>query len=69
MASSGLIRRSPFAFPAYFWMALCLLLLTPLGAMGHEAWVLTPEQMAYWDSRPKPEMFTGFNATNIFMYV
>ena len=64
-----LARRSFVSFPAYLWITLFLLLLTPLGAMGHESWILTPEEMVNWNSRPKPAIFTEFNAVNISMYV
>ncbi|MEX2650462.1 MAG: FAD-dependent oxidoreductase [Alphaproteobacteria bacterium] len=43
------------------------LLVAP--AWAHEVWVLTSEQVAAWDARPLPELFTGVTSVNIMLYV
>ncbi len=48
---------------------LPVLLLLSEGAMAHEAWFLTPEEMAAANARPKPEIFTTLNSTNISILV
>lgn len=47
---------SPHVIP--FLLSLLVPLLLSTGVMAHEAWVLTPEQVAQWSTRPKPEVFT-----------
>ena len=46
---------------------LLLAFLLPHGALAHEAWVLSPEQIAQWNAKPKPEIFTQLNGTNVLM--
>jgi len=50
-------------------VGLLFLLLAPLGAFAHEAWVLTPEEMAKFNAQPLPPIFTTLNAVNVSMYV
>ncbi len=54
-----------FVFP---FLPLLLALLLPEVGSAHETWVLTPAQMAEWDARPMPEIFTSVTATNITIY-
>ena len=49
------------------WSALLLIGLTARPVMAHEAWLLTPEQIAAWDARPKPLLFTRLTVTNAAM--
>src|SRR5436309_11112855 len=49
-------------------LAACLLLF-PVAALAHEAWVLTPQQVASRNAEPLPLIFTNLNATNVSMYV
>jgi uncharacterized membrane protein YphA (DoxX/SURF4 family) len=55
-----------------FFLLLCLLglllfSLQPEVSLAHEAWLLTPEEMAARNAQPKPELFTRFDATNLMM--
>ena len=34
---------------------------------AHEAWVLTPEQFKTWNAKPRPEIFTSLNSTNVIL--
>lgn len=58
---------SPHVIP--FLLSLLVPLLLSTGVMAHEAWVLTPEQVAQWSTRPKPEVFTRLNATSAAIYL
>ncbi|MEZ5864473.1 MAG: cyclic nucleotide-binding domain-containing protein [Geminicoccaceae bacterium] len=53
---------------AYCALAACglITLLAFHGvALGHEQWVLTPEQMAEMDARPLPDLFTAWSIGNV----
>ena len=55
-----------------FFLFLCLLglllfCLRPEASLAHEAWLLTPEQIAARNAQPKPELFTQFGVTNVTM--
>ncbi|MBI2882678.1 MAG: DoxX family protein [Candidatus Methylomirabilis oxyfera] len=52
-----------------FLLSLLIPLLLSPGVMAHEAWILTPEQVAQWSTRPKPEVFTQLNATSAAIYL
>lgn len=41
-----------------FALIVTLLIAASVPALAHENWVLTPAQVADWDSRPLPELFT-----------
>ncbi|CBE68373.1 MAG: hypothetical protein F9K13_02595 [Candidatus Methylomirabilis oxygeniifera] len=59
-------------FPAQLILSLIVvlsLLLWASGVMAHELWVLTPEQAVEWNARPKPEIFTQFNASSLSIYL
>jgi NADH dehydrogenase FAD-containing subunit/uncharacterized membrane protein YphA (DoxX/SURF4 family) len=43
------------------------LLLAPPSALAHEQWVLSAKEMAEWNAKPLPEIFTHPTATNISM--
>ena len=47
--------------------ALSLLVLSSEAALGHERWILTPEQIALLNSKPKPDLFTRLSADNATM--
>ncbi|MEW6683721.1 MAG: FAD-dependent oxidoreductase [Nitrospirota bacterium] len=47
---------------------VCFLLAIPVAATAHESWVLTPQEMAEWNAKPPPEIFTQLSATNIAMF-
>jgi hypothetical protein len=34
-------------------------------ALAHEHWILTHEQIVEWNSKPKPELFTKWSASNV----
>ena len=70
MASRSTSLKVLFVFLfSVFLITLFLPTLAPQEVIAHESWVLTPEEIADWNSRPKPEMFTSFNAINISMYL
>ncbi len=48
-------------------LGLLLFSLRPEASLAHEAWLLTPEQIAARNAQPKPELFTRFGATNLMM--
>jgi uncharacterized membrane protein YphA (DoxX/SURF4 family) len=48
-------------------LGLLLFALRPEFSLAHEAWLLTPEQIAARNAQPKPELFTRFGATNLMM--
>jgi len=54
------------AFPPLL-LASALVLALPGTGLAHEAWLLTPEHMADWNARPKPELFTHLTGTNAVM--
>jgi uncharacterized membrane protein YphA (DoxX/SURF4 family) len=45
--------------------ALLTFAVLPDLGLAHEAWVLTPEQIASWNARPRAEIFTRFTTTNL----
>ena len=57
-------RRGALGLAVY--LGLCLSLL-PCVAAGHEVWVLSEQEMAEWNARPMPEIFTTLNAVNLSM--
>ncbi len=67
MTSKFVIQKSFLFF--LLCLPLLLLLLLPDGVMAHESWVLTPDEIAEANARPKPEIFTTFNAVNVSMLV
>lgn len=36
-------------------------------AVAHERWILTPEQIDFWNARPKPDLFTHISSGNVTM--
>jgi len=49
-------------------VSLCLMIiLCPIALIGHEKWVLTPQQVAELNQQPRPYLFTHFTATNIIV--
>jgi NADH dehydrogenase FAD-containing subunit/uncharacterized membrane protein YphA (DoxX/SURF4 family) len=42
-----------------------VLLAASLTLLAHEGWILTPAEMLEWNSKPKPNLFTEWSATNI----
>lgn len=65
--AAGWSRPSRHRVLAILTGALLLALLLPATGKAHEAWLLTPEHMAEWNARPKPELFTRPTATNAAM--
>lgn len=63
--SRHVIRNAAFALVLF---GVCLLLL-PFPTVAHEAWVLTQQEMAEWNAKPLPEIFTTLNAVNISMHL
>lgn len=59
-------KKSVYLFFLYFLTFLVIMLFSGMG-YAHEAWVLTPEQFAEWNAKPRPEIFTTFTSTNIFL--
>ena len=49
-------------------IALALFLFTN-AAFAHEQWILTPEQIIEFNSKPKPDLYTHWSANNITMIV
>ena len=55
------------------WQALILvvsvtgLLLFSEVSLAHERWILTPEQIEYWNSQLRPELFSQFSYLNVTM--
>jgi hypothetical protein len=45
-------------------IALALFLFTNT-AFAHEQWILTPEQIIEFNSKPKPDLYTHWSANNI----
>ena len=45
--------------------ALLTFTIFPDLGLAHEAWVLTPEQIASWNARPRPEIFTRLTTANL----
>ncbi len=60
-------QRRPACRAILLWIPLLAALLLPHGVLAHEAWVLSPEQIAEWNAKPKPEIFTQLNGTNLLM--
>ena len=50
-------------------MLIALFLMLPQISFAHESWLLTPEQIIEWNTKPKPEIFSQLTYTNIFMMV
>jgi NADH dehydrogenase FAD-containing subunit/uncharacterized membrane protein YphA (DoxX/SURF4 family) len=56
--------------PICYLTAICLFALAALftfagTALAHEHWILTHEQIVEWNSKPKPELFTEWSASNV----
>lgn len=68
MKRISVTKRVPVQ-PLLSLLSLLSLLLGESAAMAHELWVLTPEQATQWNARPKPEIFTQFNVTNLSIYL
>ncbi|MDP3280367.1 MAG: BLUF domain-containing protein [Nitrosomonas sp.] len=57
----------------YFWQAIFLvacisgLFLSSNVAWAHETWILTPEQMDYWNAQKLPDIFTQLSSLNVLM--
>lgn len=57
----------------YFWQAFFLvacvygLSLFPNVAWAHETWILTPEQINYWNAQKLPDIFTQLSSLNVLM--
>ena len=58
----------PYSLHLAQFLLLLLTLLLPEISSAHETWVLTPAQIAEWDAKPKPEIFTTITATNVTIY-
>lgn len=59
-------------FPIQMILSLVALFSSVLwapAAMAHELWVLTPEQATHWSAKPKPEIFTQLNETNLSIFL
>lgn len=50
-------------------MLISLVAAAPSGALAHEAWVLSAEQMAEWDAKPLPDILTNPTAGAWTIYV
>lgn len=61
---SGWRRSSAVVAPV---LALAALLFIANVASAHEQWILTPEQIVEWNSRPKPAIFTHWSVRNVTM--
>ncbi|MFL6228407.1 MAG: hypothetical protein ACJ741_06475, partial [Pyrinomonadaceae bacterium] len=46
-------------------VVLVVLLALHRIALGHEQWILTPEQMQEWNTRPLPDLFTSWSLGNV----
>ncbi len=58
----------PYSLHVAQFLLLLLTLLLPEISSAHETWVLTPSQIAEWDAKPKPEIFTSITTTNVTIY-
>ena len=63
---SQVLRRGLIALALSLGVSL---FLCPLAAVAHEAWVLTPQEVAALNAKPLPPIFTHLNAINVSMYV
>ncbi len=52
---------------AAFWICVLLICFISDSAFAHERWILTPEQIADWNTRPLPRLFSEFTAKNVTM--
>jgi NADH dehydrogenase FAD-containing subunit/class 3 adenylate cyclase/uncharacterized membrane protein YphA (DoxX/SURF4 family) len=43
------------------------LFLFSTAVLAHETWILTPEQMDYWNARKLPDIFTQLSSLNVLM--
>src|SRR4051794_40786017 len=50
---------------AVLTLVLVVLLALHGTAMAHEQWVMTPEQMQEWNTRPLPDLFTSWSLGNV----
>ena len=57
----------------HFWQAVFLvacifgLILSSNAVWAHETWILTPEQMDYWNAQKLPDIFTQLSYLNVLM--
>lgn len=68
-ATASTVRRYgclPAVLPCLM-VALSLASLLPGTVLAHEAWLLTPDQIARLNTQPRPELFTRVSATNAAM--
>jgi hypothetical protein len=60
-------------FHRYFWQGVFFtvsvtgLFLFSNVALAHETWILTPEQIDYWNAQKLPDIFTQFSSLNVLM--
>ena len=46
---------------------IAMALLWCESTLAHERWILTPEQIAEWNAKPKPALYSGLSALNVSM--
>ena len=59
------LRLPIFYSAAMYLFALATVFIFADAALAHEHWILTPEQIVEWNSKPKPELFTQWSARNV----
>ena len=62
-------RPPAFRLAAAPLVALAALLLFTHTALAHEQWIVTPEQIVEWNTKPKPELYTTWSAGNLILMV
>ena len=56
-----------FSSIAPYFLVIAALLLFANAALAHERWILTPEQIVEWNSKPKPDLYTHWSLRNVTM--
>jgi len=70
MTPTSLNKKSlPICIFSLIFLLLLFMALLPQGVPAHESWVLTPDEIEEWDAKPKPEVFTTFNAVSTPIYL
>jgi uncharacterized membrane protein YphA (DoxX/SURF4 family) len=55
-------------FPLLMSFVVCAIVMVFSDpALAHETWILTPEQITDWNSKPKPDLFTHLSSHNVTM--
>lgn len=57
--------RATSSLAAVPTLVLTMILALHGAALGHEQWVLTPEQMQEWDAKPLPDLFATWSPGNV----